>query len=122
MRNKYLLLMAAGFLLTSCNENGELPGADAPANAEGQRISFVFPGTSQGIVPYTKAIASEAENKLETLDIYVFREDTLSSKTPKSMVLEEIFRSGGGGTEENSFDLSATGENTKIILFCGKRP
>ena len=116
MRNKYLLLMAAGFLLTSCNENGELPGADAPANAEGQRISFVFPGTSQGIVPYTKAIASEAENKLETLDIYVFGEDTLSSKTPKSMVLEEIFRSGGGGTEENSFDLSATGENKTATI------
>ena len=116
MRNKYLLLMAAGFLLTSCNENGELPGSDAPANAEGQRISFVFPGTSQGIVPYTKAIASEAENKLETLDIYVFGEDTLSSKTPKSMVLEEIFRSGGGGTEENSFDLSATGENKTATI------
>ena len=82
--------------------------------ASSGELTFVFPGTAKGVVPYADDIkASAQENELETLDIYVFGEDSLSSATPKPMLLEEIFRSGVGASTdqgEQGFALSTVGD------------
>lgn len=124
MKKGYYWMALAGLLVTSCTEETEPTGPEVGGGLQTVReISFVFPGTARGEVPYTKAIASEVENELQTLDIYVFSEDTLSSKTPKPMVLEEIYRSDGAGTEEKGFVLgtSEDSQTAKISVSQGEQ-
>lgn len=123
MKKGYYWMALSGLLMASCTEETEPVGPDVSGGTPaGREISFVFPGTARGEVPYTKAIASEAENGLQTLDIYVFTEDTLSAKTPKPMLLEEIYRSDGTGTEEKGFALgtSADAKTAKISVSPGE--
>lgn len=86
----------ASLLMAVCSEDMETAGPDeGNGGKDGRELTFLFSGTAQGYVPYTKAeggIASNAENELSTLDIYVFGEDSLSSADPKPVVLEEILR------------------------------
>lgn len=122
MKKSYYWMALSGLLLASCTEETEPAGPDVSGGSPaGREISFVFPGTARGEVPYSKAIASETENELQTLDIYVFTEDTLSAKTPKPMLLEEIYRSDGTGAEEKGFILgtSADAKTAKISVSQG---
>ena len=110
----------AGLLMASCSDdNDPFTGGGGSNAALSRQLTFVFPGTAQGVVPYSAA-ASEAENALETLDIYVFGEDTLDAKGP--MVLEEIFRSGQGYELSTNGDaktatISAPAGNNKAFFF-----
>lgn len=94
----------AGLMMASCSEdNDPFGGGGGQVEAAARQLTFLFPGTGQGVVPYS-ATASAAENELKTLDIYVFGQDTMSASSPQPLVLEEIFRSGEG------YELTANGD------------
>ena len=122
MKKKYYLMALAGLLMASCSDDNDPFTGGGGSNATlSRQLTFVFPGTAQGVVPYSAA-ASEAENALETLDIYVFGEDSLSGSTPKPMVLEEIFRSGQGyelniTADAKTATISAPAGNNKAFFF-----
>lgn len=122
MKKKYYLMALAGLMMASCSEdNDPFPGGGGDHLAVSRQLTFVFPGTAQGVVPYS-ATASEAENELKTLDIYVFGEDSMSAVSPKPMVLEEIFRSGEGYELNNSADsktatISVPAGDNKAFFF-----
>lgn len=103
--------------MVSCSDDNDSLGPNGGQGQSGQReLSFVFPGTAQGVVPYA-VTALEDENELNTLDIYVFGVDSMSSVTPQPMVLEEIFRSGQG------YNLTGVGSDkqAKISVPAGNR-
>lgn len=115
MRKKYYLMALVGLLMASCSEDNDPFNAGGGEGQTGAReLTFVFPGTAQGVVPYA-VTASEAENELKTLDIYVFGVDSM--KTARPMVLEEIFRSGQG------YDLTTNGDakTAKISVPAGNQ-
>lgn len=122
MRKKYYLMALTGLLMASCSENNDPFSPNGGQGQSGQReLSFVFPGTAQGVVPYA-VTALAAENELKTLDIYVFGVDSLSGSNPKPMVLEEIFRSGQGYTPTTSGSdtqakISVPSGNNKAFFF-----
>lgn len=112
----------AGLLMVSCSDDNDPFGPNGDQGQAGQReLSFVFPGTAQGVVPYA-VTALEAENELRTLDIYVFGIDSMSAANPKPMVLEEIFRSGqeytltNNGTDKQA-NISIPAGNQKAFFF-----
>ena len=127
MTQKYCLLALVGLLMGSCNDENDSFNPDKGGAASSGELTFVFPGTAKGVVPYADDIkASAQENELETLDIYVFGEDSLSSATPKPMLLEEIFRSGVGASTdqgEQGFALSTVGDakTATISVRSGKK-
>lgn len=122
MKKKYYLMALAGLMMASCSEdNDPFPGGGGDHLAVSRQLTFVFPGTAQGVVPYS-ATASEAENELKTLDIYVFGEDSMSADSPKPMVLEEIFRSGEGydlniSADSKTATISVPAGNNKAFFF-----
>lgn len=125
MKKKYYLMALAGLLMTACSEDMETPAPDQGTGGKtGKELTFLFSGTAQGYVPYTKAegtIASGAENELNTLDIYVFGEDLLSSANPKPVVLEEILRSGADAVAvANSFELTTSGKDNLVTISVGE--
>lgn len=108
---KFLVVACIGLVLAACNDEP----TEAFAFPEGEKeLVFQFPGIASGnVVPYTRATATEAENKLATLDIYVFKgkDDTA--------VLERIYHSKeGDDTQENVFVISQNGdvESAKISV------
>lgn len=122
MKKKYYLMALAGLMMASCSEdNDPFPGGGGDHLAVSRQLTFVFPGTAQGVVPYS-ATASVAENELKTLDIYVFGEDSMSADAPKPMVLEEIFRSDEGyelniSAESKTATISVPAGNNKAFFF-----
>lgn len=112
----------AGLLMASCSEDNDPFGPNGGQGQTGGReLSFVFPGTAQGVVPYA-VTALDAENELSTLDIYVFGVDSMSGTTPQPMVLEEIFRSGQGYTlttsgSDKTAKISVPSGNNKAFFF-----
>lgn len=120
MKQKYCLLVLAGMLMASCsNDDDSFVPEIKPASGQ---LTFTFPGTAKGVVPYANVEATANENELETLDIYVFGEDTLSTATPKPMLLEEIFRSGIGASAdqgEKGFTLNTTGDSKTATISVG---
>lgn len=122
MRKKYYLMALAGLLMASCSDDNDAFGPNGGQGQAGQReLSFVFPGTAQGVVPYA-VTALETENELRTLDIYVFGVDSMSGTVPQPMVLEEIFRSGEGYTlttagSDKTAKISIPAGNNKAFFF-----
>lgn len=122
MRKKYYLMALAGLLMASCSEDNDPFGPNRGQGQAGQReLSFVFPGTAHGVVPYA-VTALDAENELSTLDIYVFGVDSMSGASPQPMVLEEIFRSGQGYTlttsgSDKTAKISVPAGNNKAFFF-----
>ncbi|WP_455628825.1 BACON domain-containing protein, partial [Parabacteroides chinchillae] len=112
MKKKYYLMALASMMMAACSDDDSLfPGGPDNGNPAGKTITFVFPGTAQGVVPYA-ALATDAENELKTLDIYVFGEDSLAA-TPKPVILKEIFRSGEAGS---SFTLTPVGTSYQATI------
>lgn len=121
MKKKYYLMALAGLMMASCSEDNDPFSGGGQNQAATRQLTFVFPGTAQGVVPYS-AIASEAENQLKTLDIYVFGQDTMSNTIPQPMVLEEIFRSGEGYEltpkgDDHTAAISVPAGNNKAFFF-----
>nr|WP_129733419.1 hypothetical protein [Parabacteroides goldsteinii] len=67
-----LLLPALAIACMGCN-NEPIDGELSPTGAANE-IQLVISGNGEG-VDYTKAIASEPENKIENLDVYIFASD-----------------------------------------------
>lgn len=113
MKKKYYLVALAGLMMTACSDDNDslFPGGGGTGNIDGKTITFVFPGTAQGVVPYA-ALATDAENELKTLDIYVFGEDSLAAD-PKPVILKEIFRSGEANS---SFTLLPVGNSYQATI------
>lgn len=114
----------AGLLMASCSDDNDPFGPNGGGQATaGRELTFVFPGTAQGVVPYS-AEASAAENELKTVDIYVFGEDSMSTTSPKPMVLEEIFRSGvaadgTAGDDNKGYALNTSGDSKTATISVG---
>lgn len=73
MKKKSMLIVPAllTLLLTGCSQQ-ELDNDLAPEDgAKGKEIRLVFSGGGES-QEYTRAIASESENQIDNLDIYVF--------------------------------------------------
>lgn len=124
-KKKYYLMALASLLMVACSEDMETFGpAEGNGGKDGRELTFLFSGTAQGYVPYTKAeggIALNAENELSTLDIYVFGEDSLSSADPKPVVLEEILRSGAdAAVAANTFALTTSGKDNLVTISVGE--
>ena len=121
MKKKYYLMALAGLLMASCSDDNDPFTGGGGSNATlSRQLTFVFPGTAQGVVPYSAA-ALEEENVLKDLDIYVFGEDTVGKN---GMVLEEIFRSGQGyeltdEADSKKAEISVPAGNNKAFFFVG---
>ena len=71
MKTKNMLWMSALLALLAGCSQGEFGTDDAPGKGVGKEIRLVFSGGGES-QEYTRAIASESENQIENLDIYVF--------------------------------------------------
>ena len=71
MKTKNMLWMSALLALLAGCSQGELGTDDAPGKGVGKEIRLVFSGGGES-QEYTRAIASESENQIDNLDIYVF--------------------------------------------------
>lgn len=119
MKKRCYLMALAAFALAACSDDTDAFRGEGPTGKpDGRGLSFVFPGTAKGVVPYS-AEASASENELKTLDIYVFGEDTTSAASPKPMVLEEVFKSGVSG--EFDFTTSGADKLAKISVYAGNK-
>ena len=70
MKTKNMLWMSALLALLAGCSQGELGTDDAPGKGVGKEIRLVFSGGGES-QEYTRAIASERENQIDNLDIYV---------------------------------------------------
>ncbi|MDF9831245.1 BACON domain-containing carbohydrate-binding protein [Parabacteroides sp. PF5-6] len=104
MKQKLALIALSGLLFAACSNDP----ADQLFVPDGEKeLVYQFPGIAAGkVVPYTRAdIATEAENKLATLDIYVFKGND------DNAVLERIYHSKeGDDAEDNKFVITSNGE------------
>ncbi len=66
-------LLALASLGVGCT-NDE-PGGETPVATRGNEVQLVFNGANGENQEYTKAIASESENKIDKLDVYLFASD-----------------------------------------------
>lgn len=123
----------ASVMLGACSEDAvvEKGGGDSSLPAVNSRteIKFTLGGIGGGVVPYAP-IATEAENELKTLDVFVFNRDTLPDGSPKTDAdgkvnyhLEEVFKFGEGGTaitddgSKKTASITVNGQNLKYFFF-----
>ncbi|MDL2208282.1 hypothetical protein LJB97_01525 [Parabacteroides sp. OttesenSCG-928-O15] len=103
MKQKFLLVAFMGLLLAACSDDS----IDQPIWQDGEKeVVFNFPGIASGhVVPYTRAIATEEENALASLDIYVFK------GSDDTAILERIYHSKEGEDGgDNTFTISQAGD------------
>lgn len=111
----------AALTLGGCSTENDLFGDDPNGGPEGekQQVTFLFPGTAQGVVPY--AIASEDENKIATLDVYVFGRDKLDVTEPIGYLLEDVVKMTDkeltAAGDAMQAKLSVVGTNPKVLYF-----
>lgn len=99
-------------LLAGCSQ-GEL-GTDTPANGvQGKEIRLVFSGGGES-QEYTRAIASESENRIDNLDIYVFAATTDGGDY---QYLETWTAAATDDTAAKTFRLSGSGTARKASIF-----
>ena len=120
MKRKNFYLSVLSLLVMSACSDETTPLGDFTENGNKEVITFVFPGTAQGVVPYA-ATASLEENAIETLDAYVFGTDPLVA-TNAPYLLENVFKltEGNGLTtagEDRTAALTIIGANDKKIYF-----
>lgn len=125
MKLKYLLTstLAALLLATACNDDEMAEPQNQPQPEATSRLTFAISNSGKGTVHYpdTKAIATEAENNIDTLDVYVFGRDK-TKESEVSYVLETVYRGfenmqatdKGDGVKEVTISVS---EGTKYFYF-----
>ncbi|MCC8170858.1 MAG: hypothetical protein LIP00_03545 [Parabacteroides sp.] len=133
MKKKYYFMAVATLMLGACSEDTVVDrgGGDSSLPAVNSRteIKFTLGGIGGGVVPYAP-VATEAENELKTLDVFVFNRDTLPDGTPKADAdgkvnyhLEEVFKFGEGGTaitddgSKKTASITVNGHNLKYFFF-----
>lgn len=109
----YFAVIVMTLLYASCSDNTDPNGGEI--GGEGS-ITFTLPGANTGSITYADPpVASEDENKLDALNIYVFDSDSK---------LEKIFRTGdivfGGVGDARTATVDLTGrEGGKSFYFLG---
>ena len=120
-RMNYYLAALTLLVMSGCNDEIS-PAGDFTVNGKKEVVTFVFPGTAQGVVPYA-AIASADENEIATLDAYVFGADPLNTNANAPLLLEDVFKlkegDPGFGTDKESrtASISIIGNTEKAIFF-----
>lgn len=103
---KFYLFVLAALALAACTDD-HLERVN-PTDDGDRKITFVFPGVAKGSTTYATE-GSADENKIETLDIYVFTEHPNSAENPKPMVLEEVLQNGD--PQKGYFELTNSGDD-----------
>lgn len=106
-----LLLPALAIACMGCNNepiDGELNLTGA-AN----EIQLVIGGNSEG-VDYTKAIASESENKIDNLDVYIFASD---AQAGTYRYLDKWESAAANDKTQKTFVLQASGSEWNASIF-----
>lgn len=112
------MLLATGilFLAAACSSEegltGEGHGQQRPG-AEGKELRLVFGGSGES-TEYTRSIASESENKIDRLDIYVFAAENGSTDY---QYLETWNSADKDNTATKQFMLQGAGTSHKASIF-----
>lgn len=115
MKKKSMLIVSAllTLLLTGCSQQ-ELDNDLAPEDgAKGKEIRLVFSGGGES-QEYTRAIASESENQIDNLDIYVF---AAAASDGDYQYLETWKAAANDDTNSKTFKLSGAGTQRKASIF-----
>ena len=106
-----LLLPALAIACTGCN-NDPVDGEISLTGATNE-IQLVIAGNGEG-VDYTKAIASESENKIENLDVYIFASD---AQAGTYRYLDKWESAAANDKVQNKFLLQASGSEWNASIF-----
>ena len=113
MKTKNMLWMSALLALLAGCSQGELGTDDAPGKGAGKEIRLVFSGGGES-QEYTRAIASESENQIDNLDIYVF---AATADGGDYQYLETWKAAAQDDTAAKTFKLSGAGTARKASIF-----
>ena len=114
MNKKNILWMSALLTLFAGCSQGELGIDEAPATgAQGKEIRLVFSGGGES-QEYTRAIASDSENQIDNLDIYVF---AAAAEGGEYQYLETWKAGAADDTQAKTFKLSGAGTARKASIF-----
>lgn len=113
MKTKNMLWMSALLALLAGCSQGELGTDDAPGKGVGKEIRLVFSGGGES-QEYTRAIASESENQIDNLDIYVF---AATADGGDYQYLETWKATAQDDTAAKTFKLSGAGTARKASIF-----
>ena len=113
MKTKNMLWMSAMLALLAGCSQGELGTDDAPVKGAGKEIRLVFSGGVES-QEYTRAIASESENQIDNLDIYVF---AATADGGDYQYLETWKAAAQDDTAAKTFKLSGAGTARKASIF-----
>ena len=114
MKKKNMLWMPALLALLAGCSQAELGPDDTPiGGAQGKEIRLVFSGGGES-QEYTRAIASESENQIDNLDIYVF---AATADGGDYQYLEKWTAAADDNTAAKTFKLSGAGTDRKASIF-----
>ena len=114
MNKRNMLWMSALLALFSGCSQAELGVEETPVTgAQGKEIRLVFSGGGES-QEYTRAIASESENQIDNLDIYVFAATTDGGDY---QYLETWKAAANDDTPSKTFKLSGAGTARKASIF-----
>ena len=114
MKKKNMLWMPALLALLAGCSQAELGPDDTPiGGAQGKEIRLVFSGGGES-QEYTRAIASESENQIDNLDIYVF---AATADGGDYQYLETWKAAADDNTAAKTFKLSGAGTDRKASIF-----
>ena len=114
MKKKNMLWMPALLALLAGCSQAELGPDDTPiGGAQGKEIRLVFSGGGES-QEYTRAIASESENQIDNLDIYVF---AATADGGDYQYLETWKAAAVDNTAAKTFKLSGAGTDRKASIF-----
>ena len=113
MNKRNMLWMSALLALLSGCSQAELGVDDTPVTGvQGKEVRLVFSGGGES-QEYTRAIASESENQIDNLDIYVFA----AADGGEYQYLETWKAAANDDTALKTFKLSGAGTARKASIF-----
>lgn len=114
MNKRNMLWMSALLALLSGCSQAELGVEETPVTgAQGKEVRLVFSGGGES-QEYTRAIASESENQIDNLDIYVF---AAATEGGDYQYLETWKAGATDDTPSKTFKLSGAGTARKASIF-----
>lgn len=114
MKKSNMLWMPALLALLAGCSQAELGPDDTPGKGvQGKEIRLVFSGGGES-QEYTRAIASESENQIDNLDIYVF---AATADGGDYQYLETWKAAAQDNTAAKTFKLSGAGTDRKASIF-----
>ena len=111
------LLVAVALCGATVGCTDEEVGKESPLQGQPGEIQLVFTGSGESVEYPTKAIASEKENNIDELDIYVFAAATMTTDPDDWHYLETWSTRAGAA---NSFTLQNSGSSWKASIKPGE--